>query len=244
MSRRGVYGKSMAVAHPTCQFPIANPDALGYNRHTKETVMNSSPTVHRFPLLAVLFLAAVALIVLMWSSPAFGEDPKVDKKTPPDPRGFYAEICALVKRYYPKASFQQDGSKLHFGYNTRDFMIHYGNKDGSWQDAHKENGPNPGGIYGDIEIRSGRVPPRADFEITLEFQRQTNDLPAIKEDYRYFVEYYFLGYSPKHDCHIYATLKCPDRFATEKMNVSKDFLKRFFECVTKFEELLPAKVGD
>jgi hypothetical protein len=126
-----------------------------------------------------------------------------------------AEVRKLVEKHYPKAKVTLKDQTIHFEFNIRKFMIHALNRIGdAWQDAHEEQGPQPGGIYGDIELRQGKYGGAA----------------GVPQDFneRYFTLYLSAPYSKKLDRHLYIHLKYPG-------NVPKEFLRDFKRLTDEFE---------
>src|SRR5262245_17524463 len=94
---------------------------------------------------------ALALaFLLQFASQATAEDaPAVDLKP------FVAKLREVVRKHYPEAEVGLVGKAIHFEYNVRKFWIHDASLTGEWADAHEEEGPKKGGIYGDIELQGG-----------------------------------------------------------------------------------------
>ena len=133
----------------------------------------------------------------------------------PDLKSIAAEVRKLVEKHYPKAKVTLKEQTLHFEFDTRKFMIHNLNKIGDeWQDAHEESGPQPCGIYGDIELRQGKYGGAA------VVPQNVNE--------RYFMLYLSAPYSKKLDRYLYIHLKYPS-------NVPKEFLKNFKRLTNGFE---------
>jgi hypothetical protein len=136
---------------------------------------------------------------------------------------FSMVVGELVKKYYPSAYFELKGNNIYFSHNTRSFFIHFGTKNGEWQDASKVIGPNKGGVFGEIEVEDGPPMPRA----AVVFKEEE----AVGSDWFYFTNYYFSPYSQKYDCHLSATLRC-------NKGSFKEFVKEFSELINRFEEYL------
>jgi hypothetical protein len=146
---------------------------------------------------------------------------RADDAPNPDLKPLLEEIRKLVEKHYPKAKITRKDQTIHFEYNTRRFMIHNLNRIGdAWQDAHEEPGPQPGGIYGDLELRPGAYTGPLALPVTF--------------DQRYFKLYYATPYSKRLDRHLYIHLKYPER-------APKDFLKDFKRLTDKFEAHVFAK---
>jgi hypothetical protein len=155
-----------------------------------------------------LFLAVSCLLVVTRRTVA-DEAPKLNMKP------LYEEVRKLVEKRYPKAKVSLKDQTIHFEFNTRKFMIHEMTRIGDrWQDAHEEPGPQPDGIYCDIELRPGQY------------------LGALvlphNSDKRYFTLSVSAPYSKKLDRHLYIHLKYPSR-------VSKEFLKDFNKLMDGFD---------
>jgi hypothetical protein len=136
----------------------------------------------------------------------------------PDLQPLLAELRHLVEKYYPDGKVTLKDRTIHFEFNIRKFMIHEPLKTGEWQDAHEESGPQKGGIYGDIELRSGKYNGAA-------------GLPA-SVDKRYFTLRVIAPYSQKLNRHLYIHMKYP-------RDVSKEFLKDFERLVREFDKHVP-----
>ena len=139
----------------------------------------------------------------------------VDDAPKPDLKSLEAEVRKLVEMHYPKAKVTLKDQTIHFEFNTRKYMIHALNRIGdAWQDAHEEQGPQPGGIYCDIELRQGKYGGAA----------------VVPQDFneRYFTLYLSAPYSKKLDRHLYIHLKYPS-------NVPEEFLKDFKRLTDEFE---------
>src|SRR5262245_41598895 len=98
------------------------------------------------------FVVLAMSSLLVGAGRTWAEDaPKLDLKS------LEAEVRKLVEKHYPKAKVTLKDQTIHFEFNTRKFMIHELTRIGDeWQDAFEEPGPQPGGIYGDIELRQGK----------------------------------------------------------------------------------------
>ena len=158
--------------------------------------------------LLFILLAAGWFLVL-------AEPTRADDEPQPDLKPFLAEVRKLVEKHYPKASVTLEDQAIRLKFNTRKFMIHALSRIGDvWQDAHEEQGPQPGGIYGDIELRQGKYGGTA----------------AVPQNFdeRYFTLYLSAPYSKKLDRHLYIHLKYPS-------NVPKEFLKEFKGLTDAFE---------
>jgi CubicO group peptidase (beta-lactamase class C family) len=137
-----------------------------------------------------------------------GEAPK------PDLKSLQSEVSKLVEKHYPKAKVTLKDQIIHFEFNTRKFMIHELSRIGDkWQDAREEPGPQPGGIYCDIELRLGQYTGPLVLPLTV--------------DKRYFKLYYAVPYSKRLDRHLYIHLKYPER-------VPEEFLKDFKQLTDEF----------
>ena len=140
---------------------------------------------------------------------------RADDAPKPDLKPLLAEVRKLVEKHYPKANVTLTGQTIHLEFNTRKFLVHDLNRAGNeWQDASEEPGPQPGGIYGDIELRQGKYGGAA----------------RVPQDFneRYFTLYHAAPYSKKLDRHLYIHLKYPG-------NVPKEFLKDFKRLTDGFE---------
>ena len=151
-------------------------------------------------------LFAVAVIISQ-----AGEPKAVDA---PDLKPLHEKVRTLVEKYYPKAKVDLCGKTIRFESNTRKFMIHNPLKTGEWQDAHEEVGPQKSGIYCKIDLRNG------------DYDGQLAVPQALKGPY--FTTHLLAPYSKRLDRHLYIYLKYPS-------DVSKDFLKEFFQLVNRFE---------
>jgi hypothetical protein len=139
----------------------------------------------------------------------------------PDLKPLLAEVRKLVEKHYPKAKVTLKDQTIHFEFNTRKFLIHELTRIGDkWQDAHEEPGPQPGGIYGDIELRQGKY--RGPLVLPHTF------------DKRYFKLYYAAPNSKKLDRYLYIHLKYP-------AGVSEEFLKDFKRLTDQFEAYVSDK---
>jgi hypothetical protein len=156
---------------------------------------------------AVLLMSLVAGL----PSPA-AETPKGDFKP------FFDAVKKLVERHYPKADVTVEDAGIRFTFNARKFMIHEARKDGEWQDATEEVGPQKGGICGEIEVEPGAYDGQA-------------FLPQ-DVDKHYYTEWLAAPYSKRLDRHLLVHLKHPS-------NAPKDFLKDFTELVEGFEKRVP-----
>jgi hypothetical protein len=137
----------------------------------------------------------------------------------PDLKPLLEQVRKVVENHYPKSQVTLKDQTIHFDFNTRKFMIHEPLLTGEWQDAHEEPGPQPGGIYGDIELRSGEY----------------GGMAAAPQsfDKRYFTLLLMAPYSKKLDHHLYIHLKYP-------RDVTKEFLKEFGCLTDGFEKYVPA----
>ena len=131
---------------------------------------------------------------------------------------FFGAVRKLVEKHYPKAEFTATGSELHFAFNTRKYMIHEARKDGEWQDATEQLGPQKGGVCGDAVVATGRFEGAA--------------LVPQSFDKRYFVEWMAAPYSEKLNRHLLVHLKVPS-------NAHQGFVKDFADLVATFEKLGP-----
>jgi hypothetical protein len=131
---------------------------------------------------------------------------------------FFGAVRKLVEKHYPKAEFNATGSELHFAFNTRKYMIHEARKDGEWQDATEEVGPQKGGICGDAVVESGRFEGAAIVPQTF--------------DKRYFIVWMAAPYSEKLNRHLLVHLKIP-------ADAPKAFVNDFAGLVATFEKLGP-----
>jgi hypothetical protein len=123
----------------------------------------------------------------------------------PDLKPLLAKVSQLVQKHYPEAKVTLKDQTIHFDFSTRRFMIHELSRSRDrWQDAYEEPGPQPGGIYGDIELRQGKYSGGA-------------EVPQLF-DKRYFTLLLMAPYSKKLDQHLYIQLKYP-------AGVPKGFLK-------------------
>src|SRR5262249_39256220 len=137
------------------------------------------------------------------------------------------EVRKLVKKHYPNATFTLAASgvrgpypTIHFEFKTREFLIHELTRSGDeWQDAHLERGPQPGGIYGEIELRPGNYGGAA--------------VVPQAFDKRYFTVLLMAPYSKKIDHHVYVHLKYP-------RHVAMEFLEEFKRLANGFDEYVPA----
>jgi hypothetical protein len=144
-----------------------------------------------------------------------------DDAPKPDLKPLVTEVRELVEKHYPKATVTLKEQTIHFEFNTRKFMIHELTRIGDeWQDAREELGPQPGGIYGDIELQPGKYGGAA--------------VAPQSFDKRYFTLLLMAPYSKKLDHHLYIHLKYP-------RDVPKDFLKEFERLVDGFEKHVPAR---
>ncbi len=123
------------------------------------------------------------------------------------------EVRKVVHPYYPKAEITLKGQTIHFEFNTRKFMIHEPTKNGEWQDAHEEPGPQRGGIDGDLELRAGPYLGQA--------------MVPQAFDMRYFTLLVMAPYEKKLDRHLYVHLKFP-------RDASPKFLQEFQRVVNDF----------
>ena len=140
----------------------------------------------------------------------------------PDLKPLLAEVRKLVEKHYPKAKSSLEKKRIHFEYNTRKFMLHELSRNGKkWQDAHEEWGPQPGGIYCDIELRQGK------------YSGPAAKLPWVMDE-RYFTLYWAVPYSKKLNRHLFIHLKYPK-------GVSKEFLNAFKRLTDDFERHVPDK---
>src|SRR5262249_6243118 len=140
---------------------------------------------------------------------------RADNAPKSDLNPLLAETRKLVEKHYPKAEVTLKNQTIHFEFNTRKFTIHALNRRGDeWQDAHEEPGPQPGGIYCDIELRHVKYGGAAGVPQNF--------------DERYFTLFLSAPYSKKLDRHLYIHLKYPS-------NVPKDFLKDFKTLTDNFE---------
>lgn len=139
----------------------------------------------------------------------------------PDLKPLLAEVRKLVVKHYPKGQVTLTDDTIHVEFNTRKFMIHTLTRIGDeWQDAHEEPGPQPGGIYGDIQLLQGEYSGSA-------------KLPQNFDQW-YFTHYLAAPYSKKLDKHLSLDLKYPS-------NVRKEFLKDFKRLTDNFEAYVAAK---
>ena len=123
------------------------------------------------------------------------------------------EVRKVVHAYYPKAEVTLKGKTIHFEFNTRKFMIHEPKLTGEWQDAFEEPGPQKGGIWGDLELRTGLYAGQA--------------MVPQSFDKRYFILLVMAPYEKKLDRHLYVHLKFP-------RDASAKFLEEFRQVVNDF----------
>jgi hypothetical protein len=150
-----------------------------------------------------------------------------DDPPKPDLVLLLAEVRKLVEKHYPNAKFTLTDSRaqrahqaIHFEFKTREFMIHELTRIcDEWQGAHEGRGPQPGGIYCDIELRPGKYGGAA-------------VVPRVF-DKRYFTLLLMAPYSKKIDHHLYIQLKYPGQ-------VSQEFLNKFKHLANGFDEHVSA----
>ena len=157
--------------------------------------------------LGFVVVAMCCLLVLAGRAPA-------DDAPKPDLKPLLAEVRKIVEKHYPKAKVTLKDGTIHFEFNTRTFMIHEPLLTGVWQDAHKDEGPQPGGIYGDMTLYPGEYEGMAVLPHSF--------------DKRYFTVLGMDTYSKRLDHHLFVHLKYP-------RDVSKEFLKEFADLVDGFE---------
>lgn len=166
--------------------------------------MNPNRHISPFPLgVLCLFIAASA-----WAA----DDAPLQN---PALKSFYAELRAVLRRHYPKATSHLLKDKIHFEHDTRVFIVHEAYKTGEWQDPWEERGPKPGGIHCDLTLQKGGYPGAA--EVPQSF------------DKRYFTVLLLAPYSSKRDEHLMVRLAYPQ-------DVSQEFLKQFTDLVNSFEK--------
>ena len=133
---------------------------------------------------------------------------------------FCDSVQHVVQHYYPNAMFTRTDTTLCFEFNTRDFYIHNVTKTGVWQDAIKERGPNKGGIYGEISLRVGDLPPNAAERILGK-----SGWPTFER--YYFVEGVIEEVSKVRRCYLVFVLRFPgdlsEQFLNELRNLSNHF---------------------
>jgi hypothetical protein len=144
---------------------------------------------------------------------------RAEDRAAPDLEPLLAEVRRLVGRHYPKAEFSHEGQAIRFQFNTRRFMVHELTRVGDeWQDAREEPGPQPGGIYCDMELREGRYSGPLGLPQTF--------------DKRYFKLYHAAPYSRDLGRHLSVHLKYPGR-------ASEEFLREFKRLTDQFETYVP-----
>ena len=160
----------------------------------------------------------VSVATLLLTQVAFSQNSQL-----PDLKPLQPKLRALVVKYYPKASIKAAGDAITFSYKSRKFMMHEPTKKGDWQEAREEEGPDRGGVIGEIELRDGKYNGQA--------------VTPQSFDKRYFVELVMSPYSEKLDSHLYIHLKFP-------RDASPSFLKEFQSLMNGFEKhLSPKKAG-
>lgn len=143
----------------------------------------------------------------------------------PDLGPLLVEVRKLVEKHYPQAKFTLTDSDarrphqtIHFEFKTRVFLIHELTRRGDeWQDAHEEQGPQPGGICCDIELRPGKYGGAA--------------VVPQAFDKRYFTVLLMAPYSKKIDHHLYVHLKYPRHVSDELIDGLKHLANGFNEYV-------------
>ncbi|MCS7470292.1 hypothetical protein NZK35_26895 [Stieleria sp. ICT_E10.1] len=135
----------------------------------------------------------------------------------PDLSALRTQIQSLVDRYYDGCVVKNDDGRLTFGHRTRSFWIHHSYRDGMWQDASEEIGPNSKGIYCTIATRSGNT--------------RTGTVVPQKINRHYYVEYWMAPYSQKLDGKLLVSLRYPS-------DVDATFVSEFEALVNQFDKFV------
>lgn len=122
----------------------------------------------------------------------------------------YEDITRLVKTFYPNAKVSECGGKLHFEYKAAQHNSIITNR--------PEMGPKIGGIYGEVETKTGRY-------------QSAQAMPRELQDYSYQT-ILMAPYSANHDCHLNVRISYPS-------DASSEFVEKFKTIVREFDALLP-----
>jgi hypothetical protein len=132
----------------------------------------------------------------------------------PDLGPLHARIRELFQRYYPGATCELTGDRIHFEFRTRNFCLHEALMTGEWQEASEVRGPERGGIWGNIQYIQGPYTGQA--------------MVPGGSDKRYFQEHLRAPYSAVLDAHLHVLVRFPPGFHGE-------FLNELVDCVDHFD---------
>lgn len=172
--------------------------------------------------------AAICLVAgFLSSGAAFARDEGgTEEESSLDLRELEKQVSRLVKKYYPKAKVELKNSIIRFEYDARDFQIHTPDLGGRWQDAHEERGPQPGGLYGELEPISGPYTGMA-------------GVPQVFDNL-YFKTHLMAPYSKKLDHHLWTNLKVPRQLEDVPRTPAK-FIEDFKKLVDGFDKYATKK---
>lgn len=122
----------------------------------------------------------------------------------------YDEITKLVKTYYPGAKISETAGALHFEYKVAQHNSMITNR--------PEMGPKIGGVYGEVEVKSGRY-------------QSSQQMPRELQDYSYQTVL-MAPYSANHNCHLRVRFSFPS-------DASSEFVEKFKAVAREFDSLLP-----
>ena len=130
---------------------------------------------------------------------------------------YYASLRVFFAKHYPKVTAAAKDDGMTFDFNTRTFLVHELTKDGAqWQDAAQQRGPNPGGIYCEIQQQKGPYDGQAKTPQTF--------------DRRYFRVLLLAPYSKRLDRHLHILLYYPQ-------TTDEAFLRDFTHAANRFSDL-------
>lgn len=126
-----------------------------------------------------------------------------------------SNLSQFVRKRYPNVQFEATKTSVTFKFDTRKFMVHESAMTGEWQEARPEEGPNPGGILGEVHLNDGPYKGQAVAPQTF--------------DKRYFIVLLQAPNSESCDAHLHSLLYYTPRTDTQ-------FVKEYGELIDGFSK--------